>query len=148
MASQAALSPYLEKPNILPSIKQKPADIYIPNWSGGQALAMDITVVSPTQIHPLTYHHSQSEQLCATHWREKQRKKYEEALQAKNILLVPLAVESFGGWGTSSVLIFKSLVKIVANRLDQPVSCWLYDRLAIALQKNYACLFVYAVLNK
>ena len=70
MASQAALSPYLEKPYILPGIKQKPADIYIPNWSRGEPLAMDIPVVSPTQVHLLDYHHTQSEQLCAAHWRE------------------------------------------------------------------------------
>ena len=39
--NQAALSPHLEKPYILPGIKQKPADIYIPNWSRGESLAMD-----------------------------------------------------------------------------------------------------------
>ena len=123
MASQAALSPHLEKPYIPPDIKQKPADIYIPNWSRGEPLAMDITVVSPTQVHLLDYIHTQSEQLCAAHWREEQkRKKYEQSLDAEHILFVPLAVESFGGWGTASVPIFKTLARMVANRSDQPVS--------------------------
>ena len=142
MASQAALSPHLEKPYILPGIKQKLADLYIPNWSRGEPLAMDITVVSPTQVHLLDYHHPQSEQLCAAHWREEQkRKKYEQSLDAEHILFVPLAVESFGGWGTASIPIFRTLARMVANRSDQPVSsvsCWLYQRLAIALQKNNA----------
>ena len=96
---------------------------------------MDITVVSPTQVHLLDYHHPQSEQLCAAHWRE------EQSLDAEHILFVPLAVESFGGWGTASIPIFKTLARMVANRSDQPVSsvsCWLYQRLAIALQKNNA----------
>ena len=71
---------------------------------------MDITVVSPTQVHLLEYHRTQSEQLCAAHWREEQkRKKYEQSLDAEHILFVPLAVESFGGWGTASVPIFKTL---------------------------------------
>ena len=56
---------------------------------------MDITVVSPTQVHLLEYHRTQSEQLCAAHWREEQkRKKYEQSLDAEHILFVPLAVES------------------------------------------------------
>ena len=118
--SQAALSPHLEKPYILPGIKQKPADIYIPNWSRGEPLAMDITVVSPTQVHLLDYHHPQ---LCAAHWREEQkRKKYEKSLDAECVIFVPLAVESFGGWGTASIPIFKTLARMVANRSDQPVS--------------------------
>ena len=107
---------------------------------------MDITVASPTQVHLLDYHHPQSEQLCAAHWREEQKwKKYEQSLDAEHILFVPLAVESFGGWGTASIPIFKTLARMVANRSDQPVSsisCWLYQRLAIALQKNNACAMI------
>ena len=81
MASQAALSPHLEKPYILPGIKQKPGDIFIPNWFSDRPLAMDTTVVSPTQVHLLAYYHPQSEQLSAAHWRgEQKRKKYEQEL--------------------------------------------------------------------
>ena len=62
------------------------------------------------------------------------------------MLLVPLAVESFGGWGTASVPIFKTLwPEWWPNRSDQPASsesCWLYQRLAIALQKNNACAMI------
>ena len=107
---------------------------------------MDITVVSPTQVHLLDYHHPQCEQLYAAHWREEQkRKKYEQSLDVQHIIVVPLAVESFGGCGTASVPIFKTLARLVANRSDQPassVSCWLYQRLAIALQKNNACAMI------
>ena len=92
------------------------------------------------------YHHPQSEHLCAAHWRvEQKQKKYEQSLDAEHILFVPLAVESFGGWGTASIPIFKTLARMVANRSDQPVSsvsCWLYQRLAIALQKNNACAMI------
>ena len=102
----------MEKPYILPGIKQKPANIYIPNWSRGrEPLAMDITVVSPTQVHLLDHHHTQSEQLCAAHWREEEvRTKFRCRTY---ILFVPLAVESFGGWGTASVPIFKTLARMV-----------------------------------
>ena len=92
---------------------------------------MDITVVSPTQVQLLDYHHTQSEQLCAAHWREEQiQRKYEQRFDTEHILFVLSLLV------TASIPIFKTLVRMVANRSDQPVSsvsCWLYQRLAIAL---------------
>ena len=74
----------MEKPYIFPDIKQKPADIYIANWSR-ESLPIDITVVSLAQAHLLITN------CCAAHWREKQkRKKYEY----KEGFFIPLPVES------------------------------------------------------
>ena len=70
MASQAALSPQLEKQYILPGAQMKPTDLFIPTWSAGKPLAIDISVVSLTQSHLLLYNHTQTEKLCAAHWRE------------------------------------------------------------------------------
>ena len=70
MASQAALSPQLEKQYILPGTQMKPADLFIPTWSAGKPLAIDISVVSPTQSHLLLYNHTQTEKLCAAHCME------------------------------------------------------------------------------
>ena len=75
----------------------------------------------------------------------RERIKYEKSLDAEHILFIPLTVESFGGWATGSIPIFKTLARMVANRSDQPassVSCWLYQRLVIALQKNNACAMI------
>ena len=97
MASQAALSPQLEKQYILPGTQMKPADLYTPTWSAGKPLAIDISVVSPTQSHLLLYNHTQTEKLCAAQWREEQKNtKYLEALHSQNILFIPMAVETFG----------------------------------------------------
>ena len=97
MASQTALSPQLEKQYILPGTQMKPADLFIPTWSAGKPLAIDISVVSPTQSHLLLYNHTQTEKLCAAHWREEQKNtKYLEALHSQNILFIPMAVETFG----------------------------------------------------
>ena len=101
---------------------------------------MDITVVSPTQVHLLAYHHPQSEQLCIAHWREEQkRKKYEQSLDAEHILFVPLAVESFGGWGTASIPIFKTLARMVANRSDQIRSAS-FISILLAISKVSHCI--------
>ena len=58
--------------SILPGTQMKPADLFIPTWSAGKPLAIDISVVSPTQSHLLLYNHTQTEKLCAAHWREEQ----------------------------------------------------------------------------
>ena len=48
MSSQAALFLQLEKQYIFPGTQMKPADHCIPTWSAGKPLAMDVSVVSPT----------------------------------------------------------------------------------------------------
>ena len=110
MASQAALSPQLEKQYIHPGTEMKPADLFIPTWSAGKPLALDISVVSLTQSHLSLYNHTETEKLCAAHWREEQKNtKYLEAHHSQNILFIPMAVETFGGWGLESRPVFAIL---------------------------------------
>ena len=126
MASQAALSPQLEKQYILPGTQMKPADLFIPTWSAGKPLAIhvDISVVSPTQSHLLLYNHTQTEKLCAAHWREEQKNtKYLEAHHNQNILFIALAVETFGGWGLESRPVFATLADRISSRTGQAKSC-------------------------
>ena len=48
-AVQACLGPTREERALIPGSDAKPADVLIPNWSGGKDTAMDITVVNPLQ---------------------------------------------------------------------------------------------------
>ena len=45
-ASQAALGPRKEEQAILPGSSCRPADVYLPSWSDGKDVAVDVTVVS------------------------------------------------------------------------------------------------------
>ena len=46
----------------------------------------------------ILYNHTQTEKLCAAHWREEQKNtKYQEALHTQNIMFIPMALETFGG---------------------------------------------------
>ena len=48
-ARAAALAPRREVPSLIPGTRSRPADIFLPNWSGGRPAALDVTVISPMQ---------------------------------------------------------------------------------------------------
>ena len=48
--TQACLAPSREDRALLPGIDARPADLYIPAWTGGKDTALDITVVNPLQV--------------------------------------------------------------------------------------------------
>ena len=112
----------------------KPADLFIPTWSAGNPLAIDISVVSP---HLLLYNHTQTEMLCAAHWREEQKNtKHLEALHSQNILYIPMAVETFGGWWLESRPVFATLADRISGRTGQEKLCvinQLYQRLVFCM---------------
>ena len=48
--SQACLGPTREVRDLVVGTDARPADLFLPNWSGGQDTALDITVVNPLQV--------------------------------------------------------------------------------------------------
>ena len=49
--------------------------------------------------------------------------KYLEALHSQNILFIPMAVETFDGWGLESRPVFATLVDRILDRTGQAKSC-------------------------
>ena len=47
VAASANLAPRKEENALLPGTNARPADVFIPNWTGGRDTALDVTVVSP-----------------------------------------------------------------------------------------------------
>ena len=48
--TQTCLAPSREDRALLPGADARPADLYIPAWTGGKDTALDITVVNPLQV--------------------------------------------------------------------------------------------------
>ena len=48
-AMAAGLNPKIEAPNLLDHSAKKPADVFIPNWSLGKGISIDVRVTSPLQ---------------------------------------------------------------------------------------------------
>ena len=53
MDQSAALAPMKEVPSLIPGSVSRLADIYLPNWKKGQAVALDITAISTLQQQTL-----------------------------------------------------------------------------------------------
>ena len=61
--------PRHEVPSIIPYSSSRPADIYLPFWSGVRPAAMDVTVISPLQKSTITASSSQGAALTVAETR-------------------------------------------------------------------------------
>ena len=69
-ARAAALAPRRDVPSLIPGTRSRPADIFLPNWSGGCSAALDVTDMPHAIAHfGACGHHSWS---CPVHCRRKE----------------------------------------------------------------------------
>ena len=116
------------------------ADIYLPNWTRGQAAALNVTVISTLQ--QLTLVGATSTPGHAL-WVGEERKMaaHAEACRAVGVLFVPLVVRSMGGWSDEAIHTIASIGCLKGQRLGIPLSesiRHLFQRLTISLWKGNA----------
>jgi hypothetical protein len=142
MAAAAALGPVKESRFLLPGDDRRPADVYIPNWAGGQDAAFDVTVVNPLQAatveeaavtpgHALTYAFTRKMNGAA------------EDCQRQGIVFLPIAVETFGGWHQAAEREVKKLAAAQARQTGQEegeASKHAFTRLSILLMRGNAAI--------
>ena len=91
----------------------RPADSYLPLWSGGLPAALDVTVISPMQQMTLsqsavTQGHVAADRKIVVHG---------QSCQQAGIKFIPLPVESLGGWSNQAITL-KAIGHQQAARLD------------------------------
>ena len=97
-ARVADLRPWREA--AVDSSGQRPADVFLPSWSFGRPLAVDVTVSHPSQgiaANQARVGTTASERAALAKVDEKKRK-YEATCMARGVDLLPVAVCAFGGW--------------------------------------------------
>ena len=144
MAVSASLGPTREDRALLPGVEQRPADVLIPLWAGGQDCALDITVVSPFQQQALQRASEEPGYALKMRYDQKWRK-YGELCRAEGIVFEPLPVETVGGWGDSAVIVLKKLGQALARASCQDeaeVVRHMFGRLSILLQKSNSSLML------
>ena len=144
MAVSASLGPTREDRALLPGVDQRPADILLPLWAGGQDCALDITVVSPFQQQALEKASVEPGYALTMRYDQKWRK-YGELCRAEGIVFEPLPIETLGGWGDSAVRVLKKLGQALARASCQDeaeVTRHMFGRLSILLQKSNASLIL------
>ena len=122
----------------------KPADVFIPNWTGGKDTALDVTVVNPLQA-ALVSQAAITPGHALDHRYSTKMRGTGEACRREGIVFIPLPVETLGGWHEQATIQVKKLASALARHTGQEESeavRHLYQRLAILLVKGNAALFL------
>lgn len=138
----AALGPAREGRFLLPGNDRRPADVFIPNWTGGLDSALDVTVTHPLQRATVARAAAQPGYAAEEAHRRKMVDSAEDC-RREGIVFLPLAVESLGGWHPAAVRQVDKLAAALARHSgeDERVTArHLWQRLSVTLQKGNAAL--------
>jgi hypothetical protein len=141
-AASAALGPVKEGRFLLPGSDRRPADVYIPSWSGGLDCALDVTVINPLQKETIAGAAAESGHALRVAYRRKVLGA-EAACRQQGIAFVPLAFESFGGMHKVALAEVQKLAAALARHTGQEEAeaCrHLFSRLSILLQRGNAAI--------
>ena len=112
----AGLAPRREVPSIIPYSSSRPADIYLPFWSGGRPAAVDVTVISPFQKSTITAS-SSSQGAALTVAETRKNAAHLSNCRSTGVSFLPLAVETLGCWSRDAVSTIRSIGRLQALRL-------------------------------
>ena len=124
------------------SVRRRPGDVVVQSCPGMGAVALDFAVTCPLQAALLaeTAQHS----LAAARSYEAHKledRRTAQQCSAAGLTLVPMVVETLGGWGPAAQQFFRNLARATAERqgLDPSVATsQLYESMGIKLQRANA----------
>ena len=128
--------------NIGPDSRARPGDVVMYNWEGGRTVALDITVVSPVAETVVREAADEGGAAAAAAELLKDDKALEACAQ-QDIDFLPLALESFGGWGKLALTFFRKLGRLIAQRSGRPESLetrYMFQSMSVALQRGNAIM--------
>ena len=142
--SQACLGPTREDRALIPGTDARPADVYLPGWTGGQDTALDVTVINPLQQTFLNQ--SAANPGHALHKAyERKMTRHGEACRMAGITFTPLPSDTFGAWGESTVREVRRMGSSLARQTggeESEVIRHLIQRVSITLMKVNANLIL------
>ena len=139
--SLAAWSPIKEKAFLFAGTSERPADIFIPNFSCGKGLVTDVAVTCPLQ-HKYVFEAAKIMGFASSNYADEvKNKNFQKRAEEEGYLYQPLVVESFGGWTPESLDFFHKLCTSISYRRNEPKNlCYkfLLERLSCILMKHNA----------
>ena len=139
--SNAAWGPVKEKPFLLPFSSERPADIFVPNFSGGKGLVVDFACTCPIQqkyVRPASQTVSFT---CNKYAQEAKYDIYESRVKSEGHLYLPIVFESFGGMSDDAVDFVKKMLQSVSTRINENkvlVSKLFYEQISCILMRSIA----------
>ena len=143
-AQAACLNPAREIRGLLPGSEARPADVFLPSWVKGHDAALDVTVISPLQQNLVDRCANDNSLALDTAHRRKMTARFEDC-RSVNVVLVPLAVETFGGWHPAAAVELKRIASRLArqtNASESVVISHFFQKLAVCLQRTNASLLL------
>ena len=143
-AQSACLNPSREIRGLLPGTDARPADIFLPSWDRGRDTALDVTVISPLQLNLVDRSALNHDLALDTAFSRKMASRFEEC-RAQSVSLIPLAVETFGGWHSKATVQLKRIASGLARQTvanESIVIRHFFQKLAICLQRTNASLLI------
>ena len=119
----------------MPDSLSRPADVYLPHWSHGRPVAVDVTVISPLQCHTLSQSASLQGYALSVAEKRKRAVHFEDCRRV-GVSFLPLAVETLGGWSQDALVFLRAIGRHLASRFGLPpgeVSHHLLQRLSVTL---------------
>ena len=137
----ACWAPVKESPFLLAGSSERPADIFIPNFSHGKGLVIDTAVTCPLQR---TFLHDSSRVAgfsCNKYADEVKSKPFRARVESEGFDYLPFVVESFGGFSEGAIPFLNKMTSSISTRFSvEKAVCSksLYDKLSICLMKHVA----------
>ena len=149
-AAQAGLSPTREERNLLAAQvdrdNQRPGDVKVRNWDGGQTAVWDVCVTSPLQL---------SDQILKAAARKagsaldtaltKKNNKFAQACREEGYQFIALPVETLGGWHPQAqavIIRLGGLAALATGGDKDVVTKQLFQKLAVSLVRGNASLIL------
>ena len=141
-AVAAGLGPVKEGRFLLPGNDRRPADVLVPNWTGGKDAAMDVKVTTPIKVTTMPGA-ANTAGFALDHAHKGKVDGAEVACRRQGLAFLPLMAETFGGWHPSAQREVKKLGSALARHTGQDEAeavSHLWGRLGILLQRGNAAI--------
>ena len=111
-ARRAHLRPVVEKTNLLPDSKQRPADVFLPNFANGKGACVDVTIVSSYgDIVRAAEHPGWNIDKA----RDRKKKDYDARCREEGWEFIPFVIETLGGLEEGCL----KVLEFIANPLSE-----------------------------
>ena len=137
----ACWAPVKETPFLLAGSSERPADIFIPNFSHGKGLVIDTAVTCPLQRTSLHDSSRVAGFSCNKYADEVKSKPFRARVESEGFDYLPFVVESFGGFSEGAIPFLNKMTSSISTRFSvEKAVCSksLYDKLSICLMKHVA----------
>ena len=116
-AQQAGLGPQKEVDNLLPPSVDRPADVFIRNYTNGRSTCLDLTGTNALQaatVEGCAEDGAHAVEVAVT----RKIRHYADRCEAQNLVYVPVAIDTFGGWHSQALETINRLSQELARATD------------------------------